>query len=54
VILTGAALYLVVSGATPSTEVAAIFLGCALGITFVLGWNTDPVKFFGEAAAARS
>jgi amino acid transporter len=27
-----------------------IFLGLALGITFVFGWNTKPETFFGEAA----
>ena len=27
-----------------------IYLGLALGLTYVFGWNTDPVVFFGEIA----
>jgi amino acid transporter len=27
-----------------------VFLGLALGLTYVFGWNTDPVTFFGEIA----
>ncbi len=27
-----------------------VFLGLALGLTHVFGWNTDPVTFFGEIA----
>ncbi|MGI8505920.1 MAG: hypothetical protein ACR2MK_03785 [Solirubrobacteraceae bacterium] len=27
-----------------------VYLGLALGLTYVFGWNTDPVVFFGEIA----
>ena len=27
-----------------------VFLGIALGLCFIFGWNTDPVTFFGEIA----
>ncbi len=27
-----------------------VFLGVALGLSFIFGWNTDPVVFFGEIA----
>jgi amino acid transporter len=27
-----------------------VYLGLALGLTYVFGWNTDPVTFFGEIA----
>jgi amino acid transporter len=27
-----------------------VFLGLALGLSFIFGWNTDPVVFFGEIA----
>ncbi|MDQ6819451.1 MAG: APC family permease [Actinomycetota bacterium] len=27
-----------------------LYLGLALGLTYVFGWNTDPVTFFGEIA----
>ena len=27
-----------------------VFLGLALGLTYIFGWNTNPVTFFGEIA----
>jgi amino acid transporter len=27
-----------------------VFLGIALGLTYIFGWNTNPVTFFGEIA----
>ena len=40
-----------VSARTQTPWVAFIvYLGLALGLTYVFGWNTDPVMFFGEIA----
>lgn len=40
-----------VSARTQTPWVAfLIYLGLALGLTYVFGWNTDPVVFFGEIA----
>lgn len=31
-----------------------VYLGLALGLTYVFGWNTEPVTFFGEIAGDRT